>query len=154
MASEECPIHDNDVPPINLVSPSHNELIIQGTNGGGPAHCVVLPSGIDGVDIEGNVPVSTLENNNMLNVAFVGIQEVAIHPMPISQAWQLSKSSANVPQRSVCIQPPMHPTYVGQNPSSHVRASNIMESNDEIYLACLQSFQKNHASLALEMAFP
>jgi hypothetical protein len=49
MASEEHPIHDNDVPPINLVPPSRNELLIQGTDVGGPAHCVVLPSGIDGL---------------------------------------------------------------------------------------------------------
>jgi hypothetical protein len=52
MASEERPIHDNDVPPIKPVSPSRNELIIQGTDGGGPAHYMVLPSGIDGVDTE------------------------------------------------------------------------------------------------------
>jgi hypothetical protein len=87
MAFEERPIHDNDVPPINLVSPSRNELLVQGIDGGGPAHCVVLPSGIDGVDTEGNAPVPTLENINTFNVAPVGIQEVAIHPMPPSQPW-------------------------------------------------------------------
>jgi hypothetical protein len=54
MASEERPMHDNDVPPTNPVSPSRNELLVQGTDGGGPTHCVLLPSGIDGVDSEGN----------------------------------------------------------------------------------------------------
>jgi hypothetical protein len=73
MASEERSMHDNDVPPINPVSPSHNELLVQGTDGGGPVHCMLLPSEIDGVDTEGNAPIPTLENINMLNVAPVGI---------------------------------------------------------------------------------
>jgi hypothetical protein len=77
MASEERPMHDNDVPPTNPVSPSRNELLIQGTDGGGPPHCVLLPSGIDGVDTEGNAPVPTLEIINMLNTAPFDIQEVA-----------------------------------------------------------------------------
>ena len=72
MASKECPMHDNDVPPINLVSSSHNELIVKGIDGGGPTHCVVLPSRTDGVDTEGNAPVPTLENINMLNAVLVG----------------------------------------------------------------------------------
>jgi hypothetical protein len=42
MASEECPMHENDVLPINPVSPSRNELLVQGTDGGGPVYCVVL----------------------------------------------------------------------------------------------------------------
>jgi hypothetical protein len=50
MAFEERPIHDNDVPPINLVPPPRNELLVQGIDGGGPAHCVLLPREIDGVD--------------------------------------------------------------------------------------------------------
>jgi hypothetical protein len=104
MASEEHPMHDNDVPPINLVPPSpRNELLVQGTDGGGLAHCVVLPSGIDGIDMEGNAPVSTVENINTLNAAPIGIQEVATHLMPPSQPPQLFKSPANVPRRSVCI---------------------------------------------------
>jgi hypothetical protein len=102
MASKEHPMHDNDVPPINPISPSRNELLVQGTDGGGPTHCVVLPSGIDGVDTEGNAPVPTLENINMLNAAPVGIQEVAIHPMPPSQPQQLFKSPTSVPRRPVC----------------------------------------------------
>jgi hypothetical protein len=85
MVSEEHPMHDNDVPLINLVSPSRNELLGQGIDGGGPAHCMVLPSGIDGVDMEGNAPVPTLENINTLNIAPIVIQEVATHPMPPSQ---------------------------------------------------------------------
>jgi hypothetical protein len=103
MASEERPMHDNDVPPTNPVSPSRNELLVQGTDGGGPAHCVLLPSGIDGVDTEGNAPVPTLEIINMLNAAPVSIQEVATHPMPLSQPRQLFKSPASVPRRLVCI---------------------------------------------------
>jgi hypothetical protein len=103
MASEECPMHDNDVPPINPVSHSRNELLVQGTDGGGPTHCVLLPGGIDGVDTEGNAPVPTLENINTLNAAPVGIQEVATHPMPPSQPGQLFKSLASVPRRLVCI---------------------------------------------------
>jgi hypothetical protein len=87
MASEERPMHDNDVPPTNPVSPSRNELLVQGTDGGGPLHCVLLPSGIDGVDTEGNAPVPTLEINNMLNTAPVSLQEVATNPMPPSQPW-------------------------------------------------------------------
>ena len=66
-------MYDNDVPPINLVSSSYNKVIIQGANGGGPTHYVVLPSRIDGVDTEGNVLVPTLENINMLNIAPVNI---------------------------------------------------------------------------------
>jgi hypothetical protein len=94
MASEERPMHDNDVPPTNPVSPSRNELLVQGTNGGGPTHCVLLPS---------------LEIINMLNAAPIGIQEVATNPMPPSQPRQLFKSPTSVPRRPVCIQPPMHP---------------------------------------------
>jgi hypothetical protein len=85
MASEERPMHDNDVPPINPISHFRNELLVQGTNGGGPARCVVLPSGIDGVDTKGNAPVPTLENINMLNATPIDIQEVATHLMPPSQ---------------------------------------------------------------------
>jgi hypothetical protein len=61
MASEESPMHDNDVPPTIPISPSHNELLVQGTDGGGPPHCVLFPSGIDGIDTEGNTPGPNLE---------------------------------------------------------------------------------------------
>jgi hypothetical protein len=154
MASEERPMHDNDVPPTNPVSPFYIELLVQGTDGGGPAHCVLLPSRIDGVNTKGNAPVPTLENINMLNAAPVGIQEVATHPMPPSQPWQLFKSPASVPRRSVCIQPPMHPTLIAPDPSPCVRASDTVESEDDLILACMQSFQRNHASLASKMALP
>jgi hypothetical protein len=120
MASEERPMHDNDVLPINPVSPSRNELLIQGTDGGGPAHCVMLPSGIDGVDTKRNALIPTLENINTLNVAPIGIQEVATHLMPPSQPRQLFKSPASVPRRPVYIQPPMHPTLVAPDPSPHI----------------------------------
>jgi hypothetical protein len=103
MASEERPMHDNDVPPINQVSLLRNELLVQGTDGRGPTHCVVLPSGIDGVDTEENAPITSVENINTPNGALVGIQEVATHPMPPSQPEQLFKSLANVPRRPVCI---------------------------------------------------
>jgi hypothetical protein len=154
MASEERPMYDNDVPPTNPVSPSCNELLVQGTDGGGPAHCVLLPSGIDGVDTEGNAPVPTLEIINMLNAAPVSIQEVATHPMPPSQPRQLFKSPASVPRRPVCILPPMHSTLVAPDPSLCVRASDTAESEDDLVLACIQSFQRNHASLASKMALP
>ena len=98
MASEERSMYDNDVPPIIPVSPSHNELIILGTNGGGLAHCVVLPSEIDGVDVERNALVPTLENINMLNAAPISIQEVATHPMPPLQPWNCSN------HRQVCLE--------------------------------------------------
>jgi hypothetical protein len=148
MAFEERPMHDNDVPPTNPVSPSSNELLVQGTDGGGPTYCVLLPSGIDGVDTEGNAPILTLEINNMLNKAPVDIQEVATNPMPPSQPRQLFKSPASVPRRPVCIQPPMHPTLVAPDPSPCVRASDTAESEDDLVLACMQSFRRNHASLA------
>jgi hypothetical protein len=154
MASEERPMHDNDVPPINPISPSRNELIVQGTDGGGPIHCVVLPSGIDGVDTEGNASVPTLENINTFNAAPIDIQEVATHPMPPSQPRQLFKSLASVPRRSVYIQLPMHPTLIAPDPSPCVRASDTTESEDDLVLACMQSFQRNHASLASKMALP
>jgi hypothetical protein len=120
MASEEHPMHDNDVPPTNLVSPFRNELFVQGTNGRGPAHCVLLPSGIDGVDTEGNASIPTLENINMLNAAPVGIQEVATHLMPPSQPRQLFKSPASVPRRLVYIQPLIHPMLIAPDPSPYV----------------------------------
>jgi hypothetical protein len=154
MASEERPIHDNDVPPTNPVSPSRNELLVQGTDGGGPTHCVLLPSGIDGVDTEGNAPVPTLEIINMLDAAPVGIQEVSTNPMPPFQPRQLFKSPACVPRRPVCIQPPMHPTLVAPDPSPCVQASDTVESEDDLILAYIQSFQRNHASLASKMALP
>jgi hypothetical protein len=137
MASEECPMHDNDVPPTNPVSPSCNELRVQGTDGGGPPHCVLLPSGIDGINTEGNAPVPTLEIINMLNAAPIGIQEVATNPMPPSQPRQLFKSPASVPRRPVCIQPPIHPTLVAPDPSPRVRASDTAESEDDLVLACM-----------------
>jgi hypothetical protein len=154
MASEERPMHDNDVPPTNPVSPSHNELLVQGTNGGGPTHCMLLPSGIDGVDTEGNAHVPTLEIISILNTPPVGIQEVTTNPMPPSQPRQLFKSPACVPRRPVCIQLPMHPTLVAPDPSPCVQASDTMESEDDLVLTCIQSFQKNHASLASKMALP
>jgi hypothetical protein len=154
MASEERPMHDNDVPPTNPVSTSRNELLVQSIDGRGPPHCVLLPSGIDGVDTEGNAPVPTLEIINMLNAAPVGIQEVATNLMPPSQPRQLFKSPASVPRRPVCIQPPMHPTLVAPYPSPRVRASDTAESEDDLVLACMQSFQRNHALLASKMALP
>jgi hypothetical protein len=48
----------------------------------------------------------------------------------------------------------MHPTLVAPHPSPRVRASDIAESEDDLVLACLQSFQRNHASLAAKMALP
>jgi hypothetical protein len=154
MASEERPMHDNDVPLINQASSLHNERLVQGTDGRNLAHCVVFPSGIDRVDTEGNAPVPTVENINTFNAAPVGIQEVATHPMPSSQVRQLFKSPENVPQRPVCIQPPMHPTLVVLDPSPRVRASDIVQSEDDLLIACLQSFQKKHASLASKTALP
>jgi hypothetical protein len=154
MASKERPMHDNDAPPTNPISPFPNELLVQGIDGGGPPHCVLLPSGVDGVDTEGNAPVPTLEIINMLNTAPVGIQEVATNPMPPSQPRQLFKSPASVPRRPVCIQPHMHPTLVALDPSPRVRASDTAESEDDLILACLQSFQRNHASLVSKMALP
>jgi hypothetical protein len=147
MASKERPMHDNDVLPINPVSPSRNEPLVQGIDGGRPAHCVVLPNGIDGIDTKGNAPIPTLENINTFNIAPVGIQEVATHPMPPSQPRQLFKSLASVPRRPVCIQPPMHPTLVAPDPSPCVRASDTAESEDDLVLACMQSFRRNHALL-------
>jgi hypothetical protein len=90
----------------------------------------------------------------MLNAAPVGIQEGAMHPMPPSQPRQLFKSPASVPQRPVCIQPPMHPMLVALDPSPCVRTSNTAESEDDLVLACMQSFQRNHAYLASKMALP
>jgi hypothetical protein len=137
MASKERPMHHNDVPLINQASPLRNERLVQGTDGRGPTHCVVLPSGIDRVDTEGNAPVPTVEKINTLNAAPIGIQEVVTHPMPPSQLRQLFKSPANVPRRSMCIQPPMHPTLIVPDPSPHVRASNTMQSEDDLLLVCL-----------------
>jgi hypothetical protein len=82
MASEERPMHDNDVLLISQASPLRNEHLVQRTDGRGPTYCVVLPSRIDGVDTEGNAPVPTVENIHMLNAAPVGLQVVATHPMP------------------------------------------------------------------------
>jgi hypothetical protein len=59
-----------------------------------------------------------------------------------------------MPRRLVCIQPPMHPMLVVPYPSPHIRASDTMQSGDELLLACLQSFERNHASLASKMALP
>jgi hypothetical protein len=43
---------------------------------------------------------------------------------------------------------------VAPEPSPCVRASDTAESEDDLILACLQSFQRNHASLASKMALP
>ena len=147
-------MHNNVVPPINPVSPSRNKVIIQGADGGGPTHCMVLPSKIDGVDTEGDVHVPTLEYINTLNAAHVGIQEVGTHLTPPSQPWQLFKSLADVPQTLVCIPPPMHPTLVGPDHSPNVRASDIMESDDDLFIAFTQAFQRNQALLASRTALP
>ena len=134
--------------------PPRNELIVQGIDGGGPTYCVVLPSGIDGVGMEGNALVPTLENINMLNAAPFYIQEVATHLMPPFQPRQLFKSSASVSWRPVCIQLPMHPTLVVQDPFPCIWAFDTAESEDDLVLAYMQSFQRNHAGLASKMALP
>jgi hypothetical protein len=139
VASEEHPMPENDAPPINQASPLHNERLIQSTNDRGPTHCIVLPSGIDGIDTERNAHVPSVENINMLDAALVSIREVATHPMPPSQPQQLFKSPANVPRRLVCIQPPMHPTLIVPDPSPPLGASNIVPSDDEFLQACQQS---------------
>ena len=113
-------MHDNDVLPINPVSPSRNELFIQGTNSGGPTNSMVLPRKIDGIDTERNAPIPTLENIYTLNIAPIGIREVATHLMPPSQPQQLLKSPISVPQRPVCTQPPIHPTLIVPNLSPHI----------------------------------
>ena len=138
MASKERPMHDNDVPPINPTSSSRNEVIIQGADGRGLVHCVVLLSGIDGLQMEGNASIPTLENINMLNATPIGIQEIATHPMPPFQLWQLFKSPEDVPRTSPCIPPPMHPTLIGPDPSPRVQASGIMESDDELLVNAFQ----------------
>jgi hypothetical protein len=130
-------VPDNDTPPINPTSPLHNERPIQTIDDRDPAHCVVLPSGIDGVDTEGNALVPGMENINMLNVAPVGVQEVATHPMPPSQPRQKFKSPANVPRRPVYIQPPMHPMLIVPDPFPYVGASDTMLGDDELFQACL-----------------
>jgi hypothetical protein len=38
------------------------------------------------------------------------------------------------------------------DPSPRIRAFDTAESEDELFLACIQSFQRNHASLASKMA--
>ena len=146
MASEEGRMHDNDVPPINPMFPSCNEPIVQGIHVGSPAHCVVPPSRIDGVDMEGNASVPTLENIHTLNAAPVNIQEVATHPRPPSspsQPRRLFKAPADVPQTSMCIPSPMHPIPIRPDPSSHVQVPDTMESDDDILLCFMQAFQRN-----------
>jgi hypothetical protein len=49
MASKERPMYDNDVPPTNSVSPSHNELLVQGTDGGGPHIVCCFQTGLMGL---------------------------------------------------------------------------------------------------------
>jgi hypothetical protein len=97
VASKECPVPNNDALPIIQASPLHNERHVQTIDDRGLAHCVVLPSGIDGVDTERNTPVPGVENINTLDAPLVGVQEVATHPMPPFQPRQLFKSLANVP---------------------------------------------------------
>jgi hypothetical protein len=46
----------------------------------------------------------------------------------------------------------MHPTLVVPDPSPCVQASDTAESEDDLVLAYMQSFQRNHASLASKMA--
>ena len=84
----------------------------------------------------------------------MGIQEVATYLMPPFQPQQLFKSPTNVPQRLVCIQPPVHPTLIVPNPFPRIRASDTAESEDKLVFACIQSFQRNHTSLASKMALP
>ena len=146
-------MHDNDVPPTNPVSPSRNELIVEGIAGKGPAHCVVLPSAIEGFHTERNAPVPTLENICMLNAALFGIQEDATHPtLPYQPRW-LFRTPADVPRTS-CIPPPIHPTPIGPDPSPHVQAPDTMESDDELLTILTQAFRRNQASLASTMALP
>jgi hypothetical protein len=54
----------------------------------------------------------------------------------------------------MCIQPPMHPTLVVPDPSPRVRASDTVQNKDDILIAYLQSFQRNHALLASNTALP
>jgi hypothetical protein len=154
MPSEEHPMHDNDVPPINLVTPSRNEFIVQGIAGGGPAHRVLLPRGIEGVHTEENAPVPTLENISTLHAIHVGIQEDATHPTPPSQPRRLFRTPADVPRTSTCILPPMNPTLVGLDPSPHVLASDIMASDDEIPICFAEAFDRNRALLKSRTAMP
>jgi hypothetical protein len=133
VTSEERPMLDNDAPSINRASPFHNERLVQTTDDRGPTHYVVLPSGVDGVDTEGNTPVPGVENINTLDAAPVSIREVATHLMPPSQPRQLFKLPANVSQRPVCIQPPMHPMFVVPDPSPPLGASNTVPSDDKFF---------------------
>jgi hypothetical protein len=48
----------------------------------------------------------------------------------------------------------MHPTLVAPDPSPCIRASDTAESEDDLVLACIQSFQRNRASLASKMTLP
>ena len=68
---------DSDAPPINQASSFYNERLVQTTNDRGLAHCIVLPSGIDGIDMEENAPVPSMENINMLDATLVSVYEVS-----------------------------------------------------------------------------
>jgi hypothetical protein len=48
----------------------------------------------------------------------------------------------------------MDSTLVAPDPSPCVRASDTVESEDDLVLAYIQSFQRNHTSLASKMALP
>jgi hypothetical protein len=84
VASEERSVPDNDAPPTNPASALHNECPVQTIDDRGPAHCVVLPSKIDGVDTEGNATITGVENIDRLDPPLVGVQEVATHPVASS----------------------------------------------------------------------
>ena len=142
------------MPPINLVSPSRNEFIVEGIAGGGPAHCMLLPSGIEGVHTEENAPVPTLENISTPHAIHAGIQEDATHPTPPSQPRRLFRTPTDVPRTPTFTFPPMNPTLVGPHPSPCVPPSNTQESDDEVPLCFWEAFKRNRASLKSRTAMP
>jgi hypothetical protein len=73
VASEECPVSNNDAPPTNPASPLHNKCPIQANDDRGPTHSVVLPSGIGGIDTKGNAPIGSVENINTLDPPPLGV---------------------------------------------------------------------------------
>jgi Protein of unknown function (DUF 659)/hAT family C-terminal dimerisation region len=150
MASQERPMHGNVVPPTNPVSPSRNEVIVQDVDRERPAHCLVLPSGIDGVGTEGNAPIPALENINSFNAAPVDIHEVATPLMPPPEGRQLFRTPADVLRALTSTPPSIHPTAVGPDPSPRVPASVI----NDIPLRFMEAFQRNRDLEELRTALP
>jgi hypothetical protein len=107
---------------------------------------------MDGVHEEVNGSVQGNARINTNELPLTCLQEVAAHPVLSLLTWQLFKLPATLSARTECTKSPQSPMHFVSIPSPCAAASNIVPSDDELIIACIQALRRKRATLASQMA--